>query len=95
MAKKSTRRRTTAKKKTTAKEKTTTKKPGRPKGSKNQDNPVVDKVLPKCEKCGSTDRGPYFRTSTQFTVSHKITRQWCKCSQCGQVRIERTLGPVR
>ena len=73
-------------------------KPGRPKGSRTRRLPVVTVAATQCQKCGSTERGRYTRTTETphpcvwdgRSYTH-VVRRWTACAACGQSRIDRTL----
>lgn len=69
---------------------------GRPEGSPNV-AAVVDVQLSRCPDCGSTARGEYMgRTVQEFAGNYNgqpytaIVRRRCQCSDCGQMRIDRS-----
>ena len=68
---------------------TTKKKPGRPKGSKTQQHPVVEIEKTKCPKCGSTDRDPYLHTTKRELCGQLVIWRKCRCSNCGQIRVDK------
>lgn len=71
---------------------------GRPKGAKTKDAPVVEVVPTRCPACGSTQRGSYFGTPRHLKIKGindgveyvSITYRRCKCTKCGQLRMEKT-----
>lgn len=74
-----------------------TRGPGRPPGSStNGPTPVVDTIVSRCRKCGSTNRAPYWgkierdcrvvRDGVEFT--HLVLRS-TRCTDCGTIRRDR------
>ena len=82
-----------------AKKRTAKRKPGRPKGSLKKERTEVDKVRPKCTRCGSTRRSNYTNSvrsdisgvSDTGIIYTAIIWRHCKCLDCGQHRVEREL----
>ena len=77
------------------------KKPGRPKGSKNENVAVVDTAATACPSCGSTARAAYWGkyeknlngTTPDGTVFDSIVYRRTKCEDCGQHRVDREFQP--
>lgn len=71
-------------------------KAGRPKGSKTEQLPTVEYVLPRCPKCHSTERTGYNNVKTRAssgTSPHGnpynfVSRKRTHCRSCGQHRID-------
>lgn len=71
---------------------------GRPAGSQTTKPPVATVPTSRCVKCDSTERERYFRTEEKEIAgvdpegnayTHVVWR-WTRCSECGQVRVDRT-----
>ncbi len=76
----------------------TKRKPGRPKGSRNAEVPVV-KVQPSsvCPRCGSGELATidgsgkrYWNRRTMRFGQQVIVWRTCRCRECGQVRVEKS-----
>lgn len=81
-------------------EATATKAKGRPPGAKQLKAPETAGELTRCPACGSTNRDPYLTKDVQVyagidLVTGKpytaIVRRRCRCTDCGQHRIDRHL----
>lgn len=73
---------------------------GRPAGARNVEE-TVDVFASRCPKCGSTEREGYESKTVQpYATIHRgveyshIVRRRCRCSNCGQTRIDRTYENV-
>jgi hypothetical protein len=75
----------------------TKKKPGRPKGAKTA--PTVHALAQpsRCPRCGSSKRSEYYnRREVAFSgvfqeqPYNRVVYRRCKCTDCGQHRIDRT-----
>lgn len=70
---------------------------GRPAGSPNREVDHAEAKVTRCEKCGSTERTPYFNRHEQAIAGldgegdpyTHIIRRRTKCLECGQHRIDR------
>ncbi|HAH46841.1 hypothetical protein [Gimesia sp.] len=71
-------------------------KAGRPKGSKTEQLPIVDFVLPQCSKCKSSERTGYNNVKTRASSGiapdgypyNFVSRKRTSCRNCGQRRID-------
>lgn len=79
-----------------SKKKAAARGPGRPPGSPTT-RIEVRGALTRCPRCGSTERGAYLNGTVQEIAGHTggepfthIVRRRCRCSNCGQLRIDRT-----
>lgn len=69
---------------------------GRPQGSKTADVPIVERVLPACPLCGSTNRRVVHTKQLEYSGVHngqdynRVVWRRCKCLDCEGVRVEKS-----
>lgn len=82
-----------------SKQRAATQRPGRPQGGGS--HPPVSTVSEAtvtpstCPKCGSPAREKYLTSTTQEYLGERIIRKRTKCSDCGQVRIDRFIERLK
>ena len=79
------------------------KPPGQPAATRATAGDIIQPPTPPtlCPGCGSTGRGRYTTTRTagcsiiyKGRPAAKVVRRWCKCTGCGQARVDRQFFDV-